>query len=332
MDKITKYGWTYITQGQEGNRTYEIIPPEKKDKPTVLYKLYSFNDYALDSLLNTYVYATHPHLFNDIFDCYEDLIEFDDEEVIRHFVKHNPSEIYSDKNIDEAIANNFQHVSTYVKRNFREQVYQGFGVLSMTSNAYNLLMWSYYTNHYGFFIEFDITKFSFKFHGPFPLNYQEKIEAMSIKECGVPLAMLIQTNLKYKGWEHEEEWRLLIESEERMYSPTFERQRALGGHDRKFKYPIEAIKTIGFGNRFFDPDELNAEKNGKVLHVTLKTNTDNKAKLLDFLIANNIHTCFTLRDGIIKISYTGMVIEKKADKHYIFDIDKYAAKYNQGAH
>lgn len=325
MEKVTKYGWTYITEGSGDKRTFKIIPSENTETPSTLYKLYSLTDDSVDSILNQYIYATHPHLFNDIFDCYEDLIEFDDVEFVKHFVKEYVPDRFPGNKLDEELKNNFKGLSTFVKRNFREMVYQGYGVFSMTSNAYNLLMWSYYTNHAGFFVEYDYKKFPFKFHGPFPLNYQEEITSFSITECGIPLAMLLQTNLKYKGWEHESEWRLLVESDERMYSPSFEAQRALGGHDRKFKYPIEAIKQIGFGNRFFEPEEMRT-KSDKILHITLKKNVENKSKLLDFLVEKNISTFFTLRDGLIRISYTGMLIEKIGEKEYLFDIDKWAKK------
>lgn len=61
----------------------------------------------------------------------------------------------------------------------------------MTSDATNILMWSYYSNHQGFMIEFDITKFTtFKYHGPFPINYQDPIEAISLKEWGIEISIL----------------------------------------------------------------------------------------------------------------------------------------------
>lgn len=325
MYKINKYGWTYQTNGDKDNITFDIIPDKNIDKPTFLYKLYSLSDYSLDGLLNQYIYATHPQQFNDIFDCHEELIEFDDKDAVRHFIKTYASDFFPGDKLEDNIQNDFSKLSIFVKRNFREMVYQQFGIFSMTSNPYNLLMWSYYNNHQGFFVEYDITKFPFKFHGPFPVNYQEDFGPISVNECGVPLAVLLQTNIKYNGWEHESEWRLLIESQERMFSPSFESLRKLGGHDRKFKYPIEAIKTVGFGNRFFPPEELKII-NDKIINITLKSDISRKQNILDFLILNNIRTCFAQRDGLIKISYGGMVIEKMSDTEYVFNAKKWADK------
>lgn len=325
MYQIEKYGWKYLTNGQKDNMVFDVIPPENGERPTILYKLFSLNGNSVDGLLNQYIYATHPHQFNDIFDCHEDLIEFDDPDAIRFFIKEYAMDLFPSEKLENDLKNNFYGISNFVKRNFREMLYQMFGVYSMTTNPSSLLMWSYYTNHQGFFIEFDITKFPFKFHGPFPVNYQENITPISVSECGIPLAVLLQTNLKHKGWFHENEWRLIVESNERMYSPSFEQLRKLGGHDRKFKYPIEAVKTVGFGNRFFPPEELHIISD-KIMNITLKHDIERKRKVLDFLIENKIRTCFSQRDGLMKISYGGMVIEKQSDTEYVFN----AAKWNEG--
>lgn len=322
--KIDKYGWTYIAHVDEGKDIkYEVITPEKVDSPRCFHKLYSLSKNGVDSLVNQYVYATHPHQFNDLFDCHEDLIEFDDEEAVRFFCNEYAKEFFPDDKLERAIKEDFKNLSVFVKRNFKELIYGNFGVFSVTSNPYSILMWSYYTNHRGFMIEYDVNKFRFKYHGPFPLNYQENIEPISVKECGVPLAVLLQANLKYKGWEHENEWRLIIQSKDRMVIPSFEKLKKLGGHDRKFKYPIDAIKLVGFGNRFFAPEELNIIDD-KILHVTIKDDIELKVQILDFLTANKISTCFAEREGLMKIIYGGMVIEKIGENKYEFNKVKWA--------
>lgn len=317
MAEITKYDWTYVVKNEKGKRVFEIIDKEKTAKPASLFKLYSLNENAVSSLTEKYIYATHPHQFNDIFDCFEQLIDFDDDEFVYEYLKKVHQNELTDEQLKAKITARKADASISAQRNAREDFYREIGVFSMTSNVYSLLMWSYYTNHQGFFIEFDYPQFPFKFHGPFPLNYQENISPVSLKECGIDLAMLLQTNLKYIGWQHENEWRLLVESDEPMYSPSFEEIKALGGADRKFNYPINAIKSVGFGNRFFEPEELRIE-NEKILHVTLKNNVSLKAKVLDFLIEHNITTCMSLRDGLVKISFGGMIIKKVETNTYIF--------------
>ncbi len=315
--EIKKHDWTYIAHIADSEIKFEVIPAEKFNKTPFFHKLFALSPNSVDSLLGQYIYATHPFQFNDIFDCHEDLIEFDHEDAIRFFITEYADTLISKEKMEDMLKNNFKEISTFVKRNFREMIYANFGIFSMTSNPESLLMWSYYTNHQGFFIEYDISKFPFKYHGPFPLNYQEKIDPISIKECGIPLAVLLQSNLKYKGWEHENEWRIIVESKERMIIPSFEHLKNLGGKERKFNYPIEAIRTVGFGNRFFPPEELRIE-NDKVMHVTLKKDIELKSKILDFLIANKINTCFAERNGLMKISFGGMDISKTNDTTYVF--------------
>lgn len=65
-----------------------------------------------------------------------------------------------------------------------------------------------------------------------------------------------------------------------MVSPSFENLRQLGGHDRKFQYPISAILSVSLGNKFFIPEELNETET--VLEIDLKQNFEQKSLLLDF--------------------------------------------------
>jgi hypothetical protein len=316
-----KYGWTYGFKIDKGEHIFDIIPPKKIDKPKILHKLYSLSEHSIDALLKSYIYASHPAEFNDLFDCHESILNFDDKDFIRYFLKTFASEDFPDERIEKEIKTNFKWVSTFVQRNFKEFNYKRFGIVSMTGSPMSIVMWSYYTNHKGFFIEFDVTKFPFKFHGPFPLNYQRKIAPISIKKYGPGLGMLMQTNLKFKDWQHENEWRLLIESKQNMISPSFEILKELGGRPRTFKYPIKAIKKIGFGNRFFDPHEL-IPKSENESHVVLKPNKFNKANIkyktdiLDFIISKKLDFYMALRNGIWKKTFAPVKITKLGKNKY----------------
>lgn len=297
--KVQKYGWEYSARIEDKKFFFSVTPPDEDyQKPDRLYKFLSLNKYTIDGLLQNYVYATHPSQFNDIFDCHEGLIEFDDPKVVRDFL----GGVFDKKTVDKYIQHDYNNSKLFVQRNFREILYRKIGVLSMTSNPNSILMWSYYTNHSGILVEYDIEKFPFKFHGPFPVNYQGNIAPASISEVGVPLAVLLQTNVKYNGWEHEDEWRLLIDSEKDMYSPNFEDLRKLGGEDRKFKYPESAIKSVALGNRFFLPEEIKVEDDDSLI-IELKENLEQKTLVLDFLASNEINTLMVLRDGLMKIGY-----------------------------
>jgi hypothetical protein len=178
-------------------------------------------------------------------------------------------------------------------------------------------MWSYYNNHCGFCIKYDITKFPFKYHGPFPINYQSDLRALSIKKIGVQIGVLAQCNLKDEIWKHENEWRLMIAATdgEDMISPNFEILKRLGGHNRKFQYPKTAIKSIALGNRFFEPDEI-CEINNMELEIKLKSNFEQKSKILDFLADNNVVSHIGLRTGFTKIAFRTARIERKGIQQY----------------
>lgn len=303
------YNWKYIFDGVG----FDVIPDKETNKPQILYKLYGLNQYSFDSLINQYVYATHPSQFNDIFDCNEDLIDFDDKGIIKTFLK----DTIPDDKLNRLITYELDKLKIFVKRNFREMVYKKWGVFSMTANPNNILMWSYYCNHSGFCIEFDISKFPFKYYGPFPINYQSKLEAISIKKNGVQISVIAQSNLKDKIWKHEDEWRLMIAAPdgEEMLSSNFEILKRYGGHDRKFHYPLEAILSIALGNRFFDPDEIK-EIDNTTLEINLKNDFAQKSVLLDFIETNNIKTHIGLRKGFTEITFRTTTIKRVSFRKY----------------
>lgn len=303
------YKWTYAYDGTG----FEVFPNEPTDKPQVLYKLYGLSEHSIDSLIHQYIYATHPSQLNDIFDCNEELLNFDDVESIKNFLKDS----IPDEKLYSLIKHDFDNLKTFTQRHFREKIYRKWGVFSMTGNPNNVLMWSYYGNNKGYCIEFDITKFPFKYYGPFPINYQPKIDALSIKRIGIHIGIIAQCNIKDEIWKHENEWRLMIAAPDGqdMFSPNFELLKRLGGHDRKFKYPLAAIKSVALGNRFFEPDEIH-EINNMKLEINLKSNSEQKSLVLNFLSANNIKTHIGLRKGFTEIIFRTSTIDKINDKKF----------------
>ncbi len=303
------YNWKYSFDRQK----FEIIPSKSILKPQFLHKLYGLNQYSLDSLINQYIYATHPSQLNDIFDCNEELLDFDDIEVIKIFLKDSLTE----SEIDRLQEENPNELKILVQRNFREKMYRKWGVFSMTGNPNNILMWSYYCNHNGFCIEFDISKFPFRYFGPFPINYQPKLETLSIKQIGVQIGILAQCNLKSDIWKHENEWRLMIAAPDGkdMVSPNFEILKSLGGHNRKFIYPLSAIRSIALGNRFFEPDEIEVIDSFE-LRITLKSNLEQKILVLDFLSSNQILTYIGLRTGFTEIKFRTSTLERIDFREY----------------
>ena len=150
-------------------------------------------------------------------------------------------------------------------------------------------MWSLYAQNTGFRLEFDVRRFPFAYKGPFPINYREKLPILRTSEWGVPAAALVQTNVKYASWSYENEWRLLIYNAEgldmKAYGPQSELYNLLDDHDRKYRYPLTALKSITLGCDFFRDAQLEYrlfvvgdEMNVMYPHECLQT------QLLDFLV------------------------------------------------
>lgn len=283
------FGWTYGS----ANGKFKIIPDVEYKIPPTFYKYYALNEHSVDSLTNTYVYATHPNQLNDRLDCHEQLIDFDTPEIIREYFCEYETIVDFLKLPDEQLFN--KEYRKYFQQIFKILTYQKFGIFSMAEDFNNILMWSHYSQNSGFCLEMDITFFPFEFSGPFPINYQKHISPITLS--GVPLSSAIaaQTNIKKDVWNYEKEWRLLVHAPENFQMKVFGYWSGANqpcNHDRKFKYPVKAIKSIILGVSFFSWGELSSE-DGILWNVTLDQDSESfqlKKKVLDFIIENDITT------------------------------------------
>ncbi|BAX80979.1 DUF2971 domain-containing protein [Labilibaculum antarcticum] len=294
--EVNKFECTYRTGRQNGSIVFEVIPDEERPVPESLFKLYELNKFSVDALCKSYFYAAHPCQLNDYFDCHEKLLEFDDQLIINFLGNGGFHE-----NIQDLIKNDPKRAQKITRETFREVFFKKIGVVSLTENPFNLLMWSYYTNHKGFQVQYDHGKFSFNNHGPFAINYRENLEIIRMSPSNVELGVLMQTNLKHKVWQHEKEWRFLAEKEN-MESPSSEVMRNEGGESRKFPYSFSAINSIQLGIRFFDVEEVIPE-NKYTLRISLKLKDVLKRKFLSFLAENEINTGISISQELNKIDF-----------------------------
>ena len=239
--KINADGVTFTIGGSDGS--------EYRDQS--FYKYYALSKNSVDALTHLYIYASHPSQFNDPLDCAADLITFDD----INSIKNLWNSLYPE--MSELCHSDIQSIEYFSNAAYKTILYLKWGVLCLSKVNDDLSMWSAYCNHKGFCLEFDIAKFPFKTTGPFPINYQEKLKSCSIRNTSVQLATIVQTNVKRKCWEHEKEWRLLIEAPKDFYLEPFGvmaaslKNNMSGFHDRKFKYPVRCLKSICLGVDFF---------------------------------------------------------------------------------
>ena len=243
---IDYYGYKYEA---DDNGNYNIIPNRDIIKPKTFFKYYALTENSVDALTNMYIYATHPNQFNDPFDCNEKLIEFNSWDDVEKFwgpyfdkVKDN----YHD--IDEACAD-----CSYV---YKTILYRKLGLISLSPVHDNYQMWALYAQNSGLCVEFDVNLFPFRFFGPFPINYIDDISSpIHIGKTGGSAAMLVQTNVKNKWWDYENEWRLYVPNpigiDMKSFGPNAEKYNIFNEHDRKFAYSTSAIKSVYLGTSFF---------------------------------------------------------------------------------
>ena len=307
---MKKYGWYYNVTEDEENFKMEVIPSfnERKQLPASLFKVYSLNSNSIDSLLNSYIYASHPSEFNDIYDCHRNLIIYDDIDVLKaqlsKFLGANHEfiiKIKTEQSIELASYELFYHL-----------LYSYVGLFSMTENPENIMLWTHYCNNKGFAIEFDIDKLKNNFisHGPFQINYQKEINQISIKE-GIASAALFQSNIKHISWRYENEWRLLIQPKKNhsFKIPNFQfcQPNAI---ERKVQYEIDAIKCILLGNLFFENSEMKII-NDKVLEINIYKDIEKKICVLNFIYDNKINAGIALKnDTFSNIEFRFFKLEK----------------------
>jgi hypothetical protein len=256
------------------------------DKPTVLYHYYNMSQYSMDSLCEHYIYANHPFDFNDPFDCNRDLISFEKtslEEIYALNKISKPDEIkrlfFSKKQEDTLLLHDLLKWLMY------NVIYLKTGIYCMSSKKDSMEMWSYYTGHRGFVLEFDIQNLPSNRWGPFPINYTDKFEKIDYSIFKT-LSFIYQSNIKSKCWDHEREWRLIFYGPNMMTVPFRHEPDA---HNRKFYYDPKIIKHIILGFYFFEMNEYDTTlSNPKKRVVKLKKNITNKRRVLQYIISNNL--------------------------------------------
>ena len=231
---------------------YNIVPKKKVRVPSTFYKYYALTEYNVEALTNLYVYASHPKQLNDPFDCNEKLIKFDTWDDVQNLwgVQFDVfKETYS----------TLEFACEESNRAYWYLLYKKLGLVALSPCCDNYQMWALYAQNNGFCVEFDVNKFPFQHYGPFPINYTECIpEPVHIGEVGRRIAMLIQTNVKNDWWKYENEWRLYVPNpiglDLKCYGSEYEMSKYNFGdeHDRKFRYPINALKSVILGPKFFD--------------------------------------------------------------------------------
>lgn len=282
MESENYLNWMYGFDEETG--TFEVVPDKKYEKPATFFKYYALSDNSVEALTNLYVYASHPAQLNDPFDCDSDLAKIEDES--------NAKAVW--ESLYETVRQTYTKDSEffqYTTAAFSSVMFSKWGVLSLTDQSDSMVMWSLYAQNNGFCLEWDVSQFPFSQSGPFPIHYVQKIDCASSLKYNAATLALIQSNIKLDCWNYENEWRLMIQAPMgfglKMFGKFSDRfnESHPDAHDRKFKYPICALKSITLGVNFFK----NIKEEGRimlnphsVLHACYKS-VCNETKVLDFL-------------------------------------------------
>lgn len=253
--------------------------------PEVLYKYRDWSNVNHKSLITKQeIYLSAPNSFNDPFDCKIptrwDLMtqdEFDqrNEELLeigrkvsypnkinrKDLIKHLQSKgiWWSRENIKKQGKDYFDKISGLS------------GVISLTSKADNILMWSHYSNsHSGFCVGFDTEKIlkltCFDFIGK--VNYSKPYPIIKAA-YDIDLRYFLEMFSKSSDWEYEDEYRI---TKRHMDS-------------RVVKLPKDTIKEIILGCSINDIDkkELTTQIQTNLPHVKIK-----QAELKEYEFGLNI--------------------------------------------
>ncbi|NOU16622.1 MAG: DUF2971 domain-containing protein [Bacteroidales bacterium] len=285
-DKYKLSGWEYSMDSILPMR-FSVYPNPNEDCPNELMKYYKINKYSIESLTNGYFYASHPFQLNDPFECFRNLLDFENVS----FETYKKYYCSMDQNPEERVRRLFDTEYEKLKLQFmsdlHDDVFSKMGIISLTSNPCDMLMWAHYSNHDGFLAIFDVEKLVKKFHGPFPINYKEKADKFDIN-ISPHLAIFYMTNIKSKSWSYEKEWRLIAETDSNLFLPH--QPNIENRIERQFPYSKGTLKEIVLGFNF---NKLSINKVTKkdgfvILDFKGLEDADFRVTLLDFIIQNNI--------------------------------------------
>lgn len=276
LEKKDFYGnkFTYTKDGV-------LVNSKKVIKPKTLCKFFSIAKYNLDAFSKNYLYASHPFELNDLMDSSGKILSFDDfdlEEKRKIYLSFFGDEI-SDKIKKEYLKNaensNFKILDEMYFGNHSRSI-GNISFVSTDKGFNNILMWSHYSGHNGFCVEFDgdilldYRSLNKKVKGVFfrPMQYVEEIEALNLKkeidfENDKIIPFLYATTIKKNDWAYENEFRLTVFKED-MSVPLSKRfsmyKDKKGVNDRYYNYNEKAIKRIFIGRNFFNSKFIKFEQ------------------------------------------------------------------------
>ncbi len=324
--------WKYLS-GKYGTR---ILPSSEKAIPSSFIKYYGIDNYSVDAVTNKYLFFSHPLSLNDPFDSCIQLVSLEklsERQFVELYERNqslfNPHKTYTKDEIKRFVSRwyreNKDELAAIFLNFFWNQIFKDWGILSLAGIENDMLMWAYYSRNQGFAVEFDNQIFERRnVLGPFPINYCKYYETIMPKEIKLSLEQILYiTNVKYLKWEHENEWRFLLNNED-MSIPNYS-DPSLHIDKRKVTYPESKIKSLILGYKFFEENFTGEIYERNKRRYKFKPDKNEKDKLRVQLLNHILESNISLRG--IEISedntYTlntvnlDLVCDKKDSSYFV---------------
>lgn len=179
-----------------------------------LYKYRNFENLYMEKIIeNSSLYFSHIADFNDPFDCRLSYRQnYSKQEISQYFIDlkmRNPNQPYRLKDIKNKYGKKQDFIT--LQNDTTKKTVEKMGVLSLSSNFENILMWSHYSkSHTGLVFEFtpkDVNDENSCFYHPDSVDYLESYVELSYANDHreeIPKLLFV----KYKDWKYEEEYRI----------------------------------------------------------------------------------------------------------------------------
>lgn len=300
------------------------------EKPDKLYKYCSLDKFKIEQLRDDYFYLSHPNQLNDVLDGNPNLWDFSNIDIndyaelvflIKSKFQKEPIDrekvIFDAKCEFEELKGDFSKLT----RSLSLINSYCYGMYSLSENFDNNLMWAHYSGDDGFVVElsteciYELLKNNTEEKGYlFPINYQNELEVIDIKENSIIkkgkinmfIPILYYFSVKSKSWHYENEWRILVYKNGMGYvkNPvdinytknllefTTEKKVEMEckvKNNRRLKVDRDIISKIILGPNFFSNKhfvDFSEEPSG-ILNFTFKDEERNNAKELFQILSDD---------------------------------------------
>lgn len=204
--EFTQWDWIYrVHQEQMDEYNFEVIDPLKTPKPQYLYKHFSLSEYSIDSLINNYLYASHPLQLNDPYECNKRIFNLDltPLSIFQNFLGFLET-VDKTLSIKDMFYHQRQDLNDLFLESFWQLMYSKCGIVSMSDIPTNIQMWAYYSKLDGLQIKLNTQRIPENFKGPLKVRYSSILDKIPIKN-NFFLPVLYQMTNKENNWDHESE-------------------------------------------------------------------------------------------------------------------------------